>query len=293
MPRSNPSQNTVMQPLVVCGRTIRRVETYERFQRFIRSWANGSIPHAGTIGPPGTGKTSEYEAILNETPHHLFRGRTSALVMYTTVKDAPGWPIIFDDIGGLLKDGPSIDFMKQIADSRPFRTIRWRTNALPESERSFVCTSPVLVVLNQVPNDPDVHAVLDRLDVIEFAPTKSEIIAKMRSFARSQKDVDIIAEAAVIPSLRTLKHFEGWKKSELDEIEELYSECGVPASVQHIADIMERFPKQQWVKQYQAMTGKGREAAKREWSRKRHLAAQLLEARRKSSDPCPIVPESA
>jgi len=148
-------------------------------------------------------------------------------------------------------------------------------------------------VLNQIPKNEDVYAIIDRLDVIHFAPTKTELIQKMRSFARNQKDVDIIAEAAVMPSLRTLKHFEGWKKSELDEIQELYSECGVPSSVQHIMDIMERFPRRQWIKQYQEVTGKGREAAKREWSCKRNLAAQLLEARRKSSDDCPFVPGSA
>ena len=148
-------------------------------------------------------------------------------------------------------------------------------------------------MLNQIPKNEDVYAIIDRLDVIHFAPTKTELIQKMRSFARNQKDVDIIAEAAVMPSLRTLKHFEGWKKSELDEIQELYSECGVPSSVQHIMDIMERFPRRQWIKQYQEVTGKGREAAKREWSCKRNLAAQLLEARRKSSDDCPFVPGSA
>lgn len=282
MPRASTSPLTNNQSIVVCGRTIRRVETYERFQRFIRSWANRSIPHAGVIGRPGTGKTSEYEAILDGMLHHLFRGRTSALAMYTTVKDAPGWPIVFDDIRVLLSDGSSIDFMKQVADSKPYRTIHWRTNALPECERKFVCTSPVLVVVNKVPNDADVHAVLDRLDVIEFTPTKAEIIAKMRSFANDQADVDLIADAAVLPSLRTLKHFEGWKKSELDELEELYAECGVPPSVQTITDIMHRFPPRGWIKQYQAATGKSYEAAKRDWARKRHLARQLLESRPKS-----------
>ena len=63
----------------------------------------------------------------------------------------------------------------------------------------------------------------------------------------------------------------------------------VPPVVQVIAEIMDKFPHREWIKHYQAATGKGYEAAKKEWGRKKHLAVQLNDARGKSLESCPFV----
>lgn len=270
---------------------MRTIPTFERFRRLIRSWARGTIPFVGVVGRPGIGKTEEYTALLDGVAHHLFRGRTSALRIYREVRDAPDLPIVFDDVARLFRDPDALDIMKQIADSKPVRTIRWRTQTLPDDERQFDCESTVLVVLNSVPkNDSDVAAILDRFDVVTFAPSKPEIIQRMRTFAKNQLDVDIIASCDVMPSLRTLKHFEQWKASELDEIEELYSECGVSDAVATITRIMAEHDRPEWITEYQTLSGKSYEAAKRTWSRHRAEAEQLLRARGISPNGCPNVP---
>ena len=171
--------------------------------------------------------------------------------------------------------------MKQVADSRPVRTVRWLTQAVDESLRQFQCRSNVLVVLNDIPtNDADVAAILDRLDVVYFDPTKAEIIEKMRTFdGVDQADVDLLAETPCLPSLRTLRHFQGWKKSELDEMEELYSECGVPRDIQVMINLKLTFPKTEWRSRFANETGRSKEAAKKYWQRNEQAVDQLIEAR--------------
>ena len=274
------------------NRRFRKVDTYDRLERFVRSWMKGAPPMLAIVGPAGRGKSSAYEQALNGKPYHLFRGRTTAIHLYTEVKERPHLPIVFDDVRQLLREPSTIDTMKQLCDSRPERQIRWRTKALPDAERQFACTSTCLVVLNEVRrNDPDVEAIIDRLDVIRFDPTKAEIIRKMRSFAKCQRDVDVIAEAPVLPSLRTLIKYQYWKESEeLDEVRELYDECGVPDSIQMIMSIIDTCPRKDWIKTYQQSCGKSYEAAKREWSRKSNIARQLLDARRRDPESMSLCP---
>lgn len=258
----------------------RKIETYDHLARLYQSWADGYLPSLAVVGRGGLGKSFQYEGMLQGTPHLLFKGRTSAISLYESVKDCPNHPIVFDDIRALLKDSSCLDLLKQLCDSRPRRVIQWRTQALPPQDRQFTCTSNVLVILNWVPkDDADVEAILDRFDIVEFVPTKTQIISRMRQFAKCQQDVDIIANAAATPSLRTLKKFEAWKKSPLlDEAEELYSECGVGEDIRMMMDIMTSKPKREWIETYQRLTGKTTAAAKMDWTRKRQLAEQLLEA---------------
>ncbi|MCK4626649.1 MAG: ATP-binding protein [Phycisphaerae bacterium] len=258
---------------------MREVTTYERLERHIDSWVTGEIPFLGIVGPPGTGKTHAYESL--DGPRHVFRGRTSAITMFESISERPDDPIILDDIRKLLRDADCLDLLKQLCDTRRIRTVRWHTRALAEEDRQFVCSSKVLVVLNWVPkSDSDVEAILDRFDVIRFEPTKSEIIARMRLFAEDQRDVDIIANAPIMPSLRTLVHFQQWKAApRLNEIEELYSECGMPENIRQMVEVLETTPKGQWIKAYQRLSGKKYEAAKRDWSRHYPVAQQLMDAR--------------
>jgi hypothetical protein len=245
------------------------------------------------VGSGGNGKTYGYECLLPTGSYHLFRGRTSAYSMYTTVMERPNIPIVFDDVESLMKDAASRDMMKQLAETKTPRVVRWHTQALPDDQREFRCTSIVLVLANNLPKkDGNLDAITSRFDRILFQPTKAEIIARMRTFAENQHDVDIIADAAVMPSLRTLIHFQQWKRSEMDPLVELYASCGVPDSVRLIKEIMETVPKPQWIKTFAEKTDRNYQAAKRDWGRKKKIALQLLEAAH-SGQRCPLVPAAA
>lgn len=256
----------------------RPVQTYDRLDRLYRAWSKGDVPFLAVVGRGGIGKTHGYESL--EIPCHLFRGKTSPVQMYMDVMAAPAMPIVFDDIRRLMKDDDSIDLMKQICDSKPVRTIRWRTTThlIPADSRSFECSSSVLVVLNHVlSNDPDVEAIIDRFDAIEVVPTKAEIIARMRIFARCQDDVDTLEQLPIDPTLRHLKRFEQWKEADdLDEIEEVLSLCRIPQPLLQMMQILETTPTHQRIKAYQKLSGKPYDAARREWSRKSKMAQRLL-----------------
>lgn len=169
------------------------------------------------------------------------------------------------------------------------RVIRWgtTTSKLEGRPQSFVCTAPTLIVLNKLPTrDPDVAAILDRCDAVEFDPTKAEVIARMREvFPDDNELVDQIAELPALPSLRTLVKARQWKKSKhLNLDEELLAECGVPEAVAHLARIIQTVPKSKWCERYRSETG----LTERTYRRHRALALQLV-ACHASPDPCPNV----
>ena len=58
---------------------MRKITTYDRYDRHIAAWVAGEIEALLVAGPPGNGKSYSYEQALRETPHHLFRGNRSAV----------------------------------------------------------------------------------------------------------------------------------------------------------------------------------------------------------------------
>jgi len=262
---------------------IRTIDTYERFHRHLASWVDREVPCLLVVGPPGTGKSYGYRSALGNRPKHVFGGRQSPLHVFMTLHDAPHQPVVLDDISSLLRDDQFRDMLKGLCDTGP-RVIRWGTTTpkLQGRPTSFTCTCPVLIVLNKVPaRDPDLEAILDRVDAIRFAPTKAEVIARMRVlWPEDEELIELLTELPTMPSLRTLDKARRWKRSKhLNLIEELLAECGVPESVTRLARIMESCPEEHWGTQYVAATG----LTERSYRRHRLIAQQLLACRRRQN----------
>ena len=267
---------------------MRKVVTYERLHRHILAWTKLQILRLALFGPPGIGKSHAYKDVLGNRPHNLFGGRQSPLHVYKALCDAPHVPVVLDDISALLKDDNFRDMLKNLTETGQ-RVIRWgtTTSKLEGRPTSFVCTAPVLIVLNKLPkNDPDVEAILDRCDAIWFEPTKEEIIARMRELFPENADlIDLIAELPALPSLRTLVHARDWQNSDdLDVMEELLSECGASSPITRLLEIMEAFPETEWCRRYVQQTG----LTDRTYRRHKYYAEQLF-ACRKSPSGCPSV----
>ena len=188
-------------------------------------------------------------------------------------------PVVFDDISALLTDNNFLDMLKSLCETGK-KSIRWgtTTSKLDVRAKSFNCTSPVLIVLNKIPDkNPDVRAILDRCDTIRFNPTKVEIIKRMREIAPNDSHlIDLIAELPVLPTLRTLVKARQWAQSQhLDLLEELFAECGVPEPVSVLITIMQNHPEAQWCRRYVETTG----LTDRTFRRHRAIATELLACR--------------
>ena len=258
---------------------MKKIKTYQRFFAFLLAWLDRSIESLVVVGTPGVGKSWAARELLKGRPHHWLSARHTPLQVYNQLCDNPDWPVVFDDVSGMMRDSNFVDMFKNLCEDG-VATVRWGSPAAKLEGRptSFQCTSPVLILLNKMPcADPDVVAVLDRCHNIEFKPVKSEVIAYMReNFPDDGELIDLLADLAVMPSVRTLIKARQWARSEyLDLHGELPAECGVPEGVAVLIEIMERFPKAEWRDRYMKATGQ----TDRQFRRNRRAAAEVLACR--------------
>lgn len=268
---------------------MKNIDTYRRFYNYVLAWQAHEIDCLAVLGKPGLGKTWAVKQVLAHTPHHWFSARQTPLQIYREICDRPDLPVVFDDVSALLTDHNIVDMLKNLCENDGIKTLRWgsTTSKLEGRPTSFECRSPVLVLLNRIPErNPDIAAILDRCHNFEFCPGKPQIIAYMREYFPDDAGIiDVLAEMPVMPSVRTLIHARDWSKSiRLDLYEELLAECGVPAEVNVLLDIMARFSEEKWCAQYIDATGK----TDRTYRRHRRLAEQVLGCR-KDQEACPAV----
>ncbi len=267
---------------------MRRIETYDRFHRHLAAFVDYEIECLVVVGRAGVGKSYAYKTALGNRQYHRFGGRQTPLQVYKTLYDAPDLPVVLDDISALLKDDNFRDMLKGLCETGQ-RKVHWgtTTSKLEGRSHSFVYSSQVLIVLNKLPTrDADVSAILDRCDAVEFAPSKAEVIARMRHLFPDEAElIDLLAELPAIPSLRTLIKAGRWRRSKhLDLVEELLAECGVPEPVAQLAQIMKSFSEHEWCQRYVELTG----LTDRTYRRHKRLAQQLVDTRT-TAKRCPDV----
>ncbi len=267
---------------------MKKVPTYERFHRYMLAWLARDFGCLTICGDPGVGKSWAARELLKGRPYHWFSAKQTPLLVYNQLCDNPHWPVVFDDVSGMMRDSNFVDMFKNLCEDG-VATVRWGSTTAKMKARPtrFQCTSPVLTLLNRMPaKNPDVEAVMDRWQSLEFKPIKSQIIAYMREYFRADGElIDLLADLPVMPSVRTLIKARQWARSEyLDLHEELLAECGAPEGVSVLIEIMERFPKKEWCSRYLEATGRN----ERTYRRHKRLAEQVLACRR-HEDSCPNV----
>jgi len=258
------------------GPMLRPVDTYKALADHIRSWAEGYTRFLAVVGAPGLGKSFAYEQALNGTEHHLFKGRSSAFEIFKTVHDEPDWPIVFDDVGALLKDQTTVELLKALCDSRPARRVQWRTNTrqLDGRAQAFETSAHVLLICNRnAPENDDVRAILDRADAISFEPTREEILAKIAEFGDDDEIIDAFRRLLIVPSLRLYAQAVEWKASpHLDWRTNLLRKAGVAPHVVTAAEILRSVQPEQHVAEYIRGTGRSR----RDWFYTKKRAEEFM-----------------
>jgi len=267
---------------------MKTISTYERFHNYLLAWHDRDIECLVVRGNHGTGKSWAVEELLRGRPHHWFSAKTTAFQVYNQLHDAPHVPVVFDDVSTILSDSTFVDMLKNLCE-RGTSTIRWTSKTPLQEGRSmsFKCTAPVIILLNRLPKkNRDLSAVLDRCHNFTFEPTKSQMIAYMRSYFPADGElISLLEELAVLPSLRALMDARDWDRSPRFDLHfELLDEYGVPSGVKSLMDIMERFPAKEWQARYLEVVDRD----VRTYRRHKLLAMQLL-ACRETQNECPDV----
>lgn len=267
---------------------MRDIDNYDRFHKHIRAWAKREISNLIVLGEPGFGKSWAVETVLEAQPHHWFSAKVSPLFVYRELCDHPNWPVVFDDVGSTLRTAEFVDMFKNLCEDG-VSTLRWATTTklLEDRPNSFRCSSPVIVLLNRLPEkNADVQAILDRCDGINFVPTKAQVIAYMMTyFPEDTEIINLLAQLPVTASMRALKLARQWSSStEVSMNVELLSEFGAPEGVVAVLDIMAKYPKKEWCRRFVETTPWG----ERTYQRHKLIADDFLNAR-KFPDACRIV----
>lgn len=292
------------------GRKFRVHDTYAGCERLYAAWIEGARTNRNQffaiVGRPGTGKSFFYETRLDNCI--VLNAGLSPFGLYERLLDERGrgeehrnkvimTPIVLDDVEHGVGKAQFRDLVKQIASRQGERIIRWNTNAVKDpADREVIINSPVLLLLNWVPNgNPNIEAMLDRFDVIEFAPTKVEVLARIRTFAKDPRDVELFAALDILPSLRLFKRFQDdWKPTlKVDlAIQELEREClalddgKVSQHAIMLKELILQNPnctEREIRAKYMAAAarrGDSSEAAKKQYSRNKDAAYQLVAARK-------------
>ena len=158
---------------------MRRIDTYDRFDRHVRAWAAGEIENLVVLGRPGVGKTWAVTHAVGDQPCNILSARQTPLKVYNRFYDHSTWPVIFDDVSALVHDNNFIDMLKSLCESGA-RAVRWgtTTDRLNGREKEFTYSSTVLILLNEIPEkNPDVPSPRSRSP----APNARSVSRRCRS----------------------------------------------------------------------------------------------------------------
>jgi hypothetical protein len=226
------------------------ITTYQELSDFVAAFAEDNLNMLVLWSRGGMGKSEEVRHALADCDVVHIGGHVTPLGLYAKLHEGRDRKVVFDEIDGLLSDTKHVGLLKQLCETRERKRINWvstdrRAEEIDSGRGYFYTTSHVLMLCNSFKAvGANVAALQTRATVVQFAPTSSEILEKIKTFAT---DTDIVVfleqfhEAIPDFSLRTYRLVEGLKRSGLDWQRYALDETNTQPKAKEIADLIVRF----------------------------------------------------
>jgi len=214
-----------------------KITTYKELYDFVHAFKQKRLTFLILISDPGLGKSYVVqEATIEEGPLWI-SGMISPLKLYLELlernNEDPNFLVVFDDVITLFQEKRNIALLLQLCDSRGERVVRYAstTPILRGIEKEFVTKAKVIMLYNELkPENPILKALYSRAHLLNFAPSNTEILNNLRTWATDKEILDFIK--AFVPfskslSLRAYKRAKELKDSGLNWKRELINELEV------------------------------------------------------------------
>jgi len=164
-------------------------ELIEFFEMFRKQNADLII----VMGMAGLGKTTILKKIMKQTDYVYINTHSTPLKTYLTLYEKKDNPVVFDDVGEILRNPLMVSMLKCLSDTSPIKEVYYNTTSklIGNAPEVFKTTSNICILLNEF----DIHnktlaPICDRGFFIEFAPDKKEVLEKIRGISKSQSIAD-------------------------------------------------------------------------------------------------------
>lgn len=185
------------------------INNYKTLEQYIDMFLKEKTNLLMIEGDGGVGKSATVDKLITGKKIPVIDSHLTPLSNYIQLYRYIDKKIVYRDIDQLLKNPISVSLLKQVAETKPIKTVSYnsQSNNFPEIPQTFETTSTILIETNNyLMNNPNVRALATRGQHINFSPTTDEIMKKMQEITAKndgrlekseKKEVYLYLESAI------------------------------------------------------------------------------------------------
>jgi hypothetical protein len=167
------------------------IKTFSELEHFLQKWGSGSLKDNVVLyGKGGLGKS---RSIANVNALR-FDGHITPFRAFQLGYENPEANIIWDDMDDILRNKQMVKLLKQFCELETPKMIHFATTKESTAQEKYEFTGHSLVILNEISNKigKNLKALLTRFIVVNFNPTKEEVLNKLKQYAENNEVVEEI-----------------------------------------------------------------------------------------------------
>ena len=227
------------------------VSTYNELEEYFEAFGSKDLNFLVIVSRGGLGKTYTAKHVTSKHDPLYLSGHLTPLEFYKRLmkrnRREDDFLFVLDDIDSFIDNKMNTALLKQVADTKENKTIKYYTSSprLDEDEDTFTTRCKSLILMNKTPrtsSNKDLAAIMDRALVVKFTPTNEEIMNRIKSFAKDEEIVKFLErehKSADNLSLRTYVKAKEIKEAGLDWKNVLAQELTIPEKFIEMIDLFE------------------------------------------------------
>ena len=168
-----------------------KVTTYNELYKFVENTRDRNIGFLVIVSRGGLGKSQIIKKNTYKEGTLIFKGHATPLSIYMSIYKHKNKLVVFDDVDELTRNKTTVSLLKQICDTDPEKTLYYSSTATYEGMKippSFTCRNNVILITNDLKgSNKNLDAVWTRAVIVEFEPTKQEIMGMLKEWANDEE----------------------------------------------------------------------------------------------------------